>query len=159
MNGSCRGATNGPLVREQHSFSRRFTTNSPGRGMPPIHRASTLQPPPPSLLIDAAGEKGYEKLPPLKENVVAHFWPPTALGWIARSPAPPNPAGQLQPSRGVPTHRLVKQALPSTPWRSYRFSRPNSSAPWTSLAQTLLLLESCAEQRIWNCVLQRQPPR
>lgn len=34
--------------------------------------------------IDGAGEKGYERLPPLEEAVAAHLCPPLTIGWKAK---------------------------------------------------------------------------
>ncbi|KAL0168644.1 hypothetical protein M9458_036866, partial [Cirrhinus mrigala] len=41
--------------------------------------------------VDGAEGKGYGKLPPLDESVVAHLCPPTAIGWKARAAHPSKP--------------------------------------------------------------------
>ncbi len=75
--------------------------------------------------VDGAEEKGYGKLPPLDESVTAHPCPPTAIGWTAKAAHPSKPCRTTQ---DAPTHRLDKQPLHFTPWRSSKSSRPNSSS-------------------------------
>ncbi len=41
--------------------------------------------------VDGTQEKGYDSLPPLDESVAAHFCPPTAIGWKAKSAHPSKP--------------------------------------------------------------------
>ncbi|KAK2911326.1 hypothetical protein Q8A67_003459 [Cirrhinus molitorella] len=85
--------------------------------------------------IDGAECKVYEELSPLEVTVAVHLCPLMALGWKAKGVHP------SKPSRTTWTlvsrvHSVAGQTLRSIPCWSGRFSRPNSSSPWKSPAQT-----------------------
>ncbi len=68
--------------------------------------------------VDAAEEKGYEKLLPLYESVAAHLCPPTAIGWKVKVAHPSKPrrtasalAGRAYSSAGQVASALYSMAV------------------------------------------------